>query len=955
MAWILVSLRRLAGELTGALALSGLVFLSVLLLGVGPRLLDRVAGDALQSEVANTAPADRGIQVSQVRRLGTGSATGGNATLLATLADAEARGATLEDSFAPPIPSLVADRELVVETPSWQVLTSLRVTSLLTLRIQTGALDRVHLATGTLPGAGVSVMADPRPGLPPDTQLFVYDAIMSTAAATEMGVTAGMTLAMEPDRLDSLNTTLIHGAAVHVVGTYDISDPGDPFWLDDAAVWTWATVPVSPNEDYARTTVLLAPEVYPQLVSNMLGQGTPLRYTWRYYTDPARFQSTDVAGLATSLRQLESEFPASAAATGATVVHSGLLLVMERYLAEWRSADAVLLVAGVAAAAIGAVTLIIVVVMASNRRRRIAALARSRGASGRQIAASTGVEGVLLSLPPALAAAAVAIVVVPRGSNVPTLSIALGVTAITTAVLMAVVARLSAAPPGEGRRPALARGITPRRLVLEGVVVGLALGGAVLLRDRGVTGGGSTASLSGADPLIVTVPALIGLAAGIVAMRLYPLPTTVLARLAAMRRDLVPVLAIRRATRGSTGPAVLLTLLATATVGAFASATLLHLQRAADVVAWHDVGAAIQLSRAGALPASLDPAALSGVQAAATSSSRTVTLGNGELRQMVALESAAYEAVVAGTPIDPALPASMLGGPGGTSAGASPGAGSATAGPGGTSGGVAPSPGVAAALSEGLPAVASPSPPGATSPISVGDHLQLQIGQESIAVVVAELRPTFPAVPVGQAFVVVSRDQLAATHPYDVLPPTAAFLRADPAVAPTLRASLGVADVTVLSEVEVAAAIRDAPAVTAVSVGVASAALVALVSAALAVALALALAGASHRLELAYLRSIGVSSRQGVALVLFEYVPTVVIAFVAGVLVGWACFLFLLPGLGLDALVGSPLEVPLQVEPAHLALLLAALAGIVGLGWAVGSLGQSGADPATALRLGVDA
>ena len=97
----------------------------------------------------------------------------------------------------------------------------------------------------------------------------------------------------------------------------------------------------------------------------------------------------------------------------------------------------------------------------------------------------------------------------------------------------------------------------------------LALVGAFLLRERGIRGTSSASALTGADPFIAVVPALVGIAAGIVAVRLLPIPMLLLSRLAAIRRDLVPVLALRRVTRGGTSGPVLVVLMATATIGAF--------------------------------------------------------------------------------------------------------------------------------------------------------------------------------------------------------------------------------------------------------------------------------------------------------------------------------------------------------------------------------------------------
>ena len=143
----------------------------------------------------------------------------------------------------------------------------------------------------------------------------------------------------------------------------------------------------------------------------------------------------------------------------------------------------------------------------------------------------------------------------------------------------------------------------------------LAAGGAYLLRERGVRGTSSTGTLAAADPLIAAVPALAGIAAGLTAIRLVPLPLRVLSRIAARSRGLVPLLALRRAIHGGTTAAVLVVLLATASIGAFSSAALVHLERASTAASWHEVGAPIRVtSQVGALPVGFDPSTLPGVR-----------------------------------------------------------------------------------------------------------------------------------------------------------------------------------------------------------------------------------------------------------------------------------------------------------------------------------------------------
>ena len=138
-------------------------------------------------------------------------------------------------------------------------------------------------------------------------------------------------------------------------------------------------------------------------------------------------------------------------------------------------------------------------------------------------------------------------------------------------------------------------------------------------------------------------------------------PTRLFAAAAALRRDLVPVLAIRRATRGKGAGQVLLILMATAAIGTFAATILVSIDRSAEVVAWHDVGAPYRLATGSAgLPAALDTAHLPGVEAAASASQGTITLGSAQPSVLLAIDMQPYAAVVAGTPAVPDIPPQLL-------------------------------------------------------------------------------------------------------------------------------------------------------------------------------------------------------------------------------------------------------------------------------------------------------
>jgi predicted lysophospholipase L1 biosynthesis ABC-type transport system permease subunit len=241
-------------------------------------------------------------------------------------------------------------------------------------------------------------------------------------------------------------------------------------------------------------------------------------------------------------------------------------------------------------------------------------------------------------------------------------------------------------------------------------------------------------------------------------------------------------------------------------------------------------------------------------------------------------------------------------------------------------------------------------------PLIVGAELELTVEGRELALRVVQIRPTFPSLPAGSPFMVVSLDHLVATMPTLAAAPTSILLRAPEASVAALREALADETVGVRldSRAERAAELRAAPVVGAVTVGVAIAAVVALVYAGLAVAASMTLSAAARAGEVALLRTLGLSTRGSFALVAVEHGPTVVVAVVAGTLLGLGLFAVLRPGLGLGTVVGSPLDIPLAVDPGQLLMLLVAIVAIVAVSIGLAGALQRSVVPVDALRRGIE-
>jgi hypothetical protein len=310
-----------------------------------------------------------------------------------------------------------------------------------------------------------------------------------------------------------------------------------------------------------------------------------------------------------------------------------------------------------------------------------------------------------------------------------------------------------------------------------------------------------------------------------------------------------------------------------------------------------------------------------------TSSARAawteVRIGFRNLRiQFLSVDAAAYEGMVRGTPADPALPPEML-------------------------------------VSDPRPVVPillSSSALSRLDDVKIGGEFELVVNGLSYRAMAVAARDTFPTLPADALFGIASRQQLKAIHPEAQLIATTMFLDAPETAGPAIRDAVATVapGATVQGRAEVGRAFIDSPVTVAIEVGITLAAVVAALYAALAVTAALALAGDARAVEVAHLRALGLSPRGALGLVIVEHGPTVAIAFVAGIALGLGLFVLLEPGLGLDALVGSRVDVPLTADPRQLAIILASVLAITIVGIGLAAWIQRRATPVAALRRGFE-
>jgi len=878
--WLRVWSRGLRSEPGRSLGVAALVLITVLIAASVPRLLGRASDTALHEEIAAAAAPSRNLELVQYGRIKVGDSD--------PLGAVEAAGTALEARYPEPIPSLVASQGLVVDTPLFHPSSGTGLDAVVDLRIQQDVTGHIRLVAGRLPTGATRTIDDPTPGASKDSKLTVLEVATSSETAAKLGVSVGGQLVMGGEKSDPLAANRGVRLAVDLVGTYDVIDPDEPFWINDQSVDRTYTYALQEFVEYVGATFLLDPAAYPALLGATESSGLPLGYHWRSYVSPAAIQSTQIDALSDALRRAETIYPPSTPVLSANGGFSGpqhmspaslqtdLLQLLALHSARWQSGATILTILWTGAGLVVLASLALVAEVIARRRRIALAIVTRRGASAGQLGAAVLGEALVLVLPAAIAGTILAIVLEPGSDLAPTLVVA-GVVALGAIVLIALATRRNRGDGSADRARRTSRAGSGR-LVAEALIVTLAIVGAVLLRGRSSASTGTPvtaghlAAPAGADPFLAAAPALVGLAAGVIAVRLLPFVLGGLARLLARRRGVVGVLGLRRAAREGSVAAVLVVALTATTVGAFASGLLDQIDAGATSAAWQAIGADVQVTSSSANLATLAARRLPGVEAEAVVGSLTVALSNGASRTLVAVDPAAVNAVAAGTPADPAFPAAML-----------------------------------APASGPIPAIVSSATvgPGGTTAITVGQLFSVRIGSQPVQLQAVAVRDGYPSLPAGTPFVVVSSRQLGAISADDVPPPTAVLLRGPTLTVAGLQAS--VADLlgtTVTSEAATEAGLHGAPAVTAVTIGILTGAIAVFAYGLLTIVLAIALDTASRRRETARLQILGLSTRQALSLVLVEFAPAVVVGVLAGLGLGVALIEFVGPGLGLPTVLG---------------------------------------------------
>jgi putative ABC transport system permease protein len=912
-----------------------LVLFTASLAAAAPRAFTRTADAGLRHEVREASVIERNLQLGRITRVGS------PADRAMTPVD-EVAG-EVRAALPPGVLDVISGDSVVAKSIVYSVVgRDPARPGYVTLHFQDRIDDEVRLAEGRMP-TGATTRA-PAPDLPPasvpipeDRVALVFEAAISTRAAEELGASVGDRLDLIPDRDDTLVGDAgwqPEAAAVDIVGLYEVVDPAGDVWVGDRSLHEPTLIPVGINVVLIYASALLSPDAYPAV----LELSYPMRYAFRFTVDPERFDAGRLDPLATELRRMEASYASFATQDDPTrtTLQTGLLDLLDAFRAERRTTEAVLTTAALGPAAVATAAAAVLALLAMRRRRTALTLVRARGGSALQLIGSHVLEGLLLTASPAALGAWLAVTLVESGPTPLAWVAAASVAVATTIVLVAAATPTALRSLRElGREGPAPIGAGARRLAFEGLAIGLAIGGVFLLRERGLAGGSAAGELAGVDPLLAAVPALIGLAVGIVTVRVAPYPIRVAGWLAASGRGLVTALGLRRAERqAGTGQLPLVVVLLTVAIGTFSSTMLATIDRGQVVESWQSVGAAFRISADAGRLEELDLTGLPAVAAVAGAHEVDASIGlsGGGRARLIAIDAPEYGEVTAGTPAETTWPDAF------TDAGEVDGERPGT-------------------TDNSIPAIVSRGlARSSTASFRVGDTFELSFAARFATFRVVELRDTVPTRSAGDAFVVVPRERLRAALVDRQLPSTSLFVRASDGAASELRELIGDTQgaVTLDARAERLAALRARPLVGAVVVGFLAALAVSVAYAALAVIVSMLLSGSARARETAHLRTMGIGRGQVTWMTVVEHAPPVLVAMAAGLGLGVAVAWVVLPGLGLSAFTGSAADPVLTVDARNLVLLAVALLAIVATGVLLAAWSQRRADPATAVREGIE-
>ncbi|CAG7654236.1 Putative ABC transport system permease protein [Actinacidiphila bryophytorum] len=538
------------------------VALLALVTAAGPPLLDRWAADALRSRLAVAQQNDAEIRHTLTMK-GNEALSAGDPSGSTLAHDLRGTGEELLTAAEPPLKAMLVHGSTRVEVPQLAAVTAAGP-------LQLGLL----YADDAPPGSAYTQGSMPGPA----TATSPIPVGFSIAARDVLHLRVGQRFHLWPDVGGNDTDAVVTGFFAPPTGA------AARLWHEEALL----ARPIRTEGRWRAQAVVDAASI-DALLQGSRGQDPRVTVQWRDSIRMTPGQATRMATPA-GLRTLRDEADSFASAVAdvycpaaedymATPCSVGFFAttplttdddVPDMLVAFARARDQARTLESFALAgliAVGLATVVVTARLAVHRRAAAQALQRARGASATDLALVRLLQTAPAALLGAVLGTGAAVLFAPaggtgHGSLLPALVVA-AVAWLTLPLLTLAAARDRS---GSESRPAAVR-----RLAVEGMVLLLAVAGVLMVRAHGAGAGGQ-------DVRLAVVPALLGAAAVVLLVRLYPLPLRLVSRAARGRRGTVPLIAFSRAAREAPGHAlallVLVMTLSTAVFGGLVSRTV---------------------------------------------------------------------------------------------------------------------------------------------------------------------------------------------------------------------------------------------------------------------------------------------------------------------------------------------------------------------------------------------
>ncbi|MGF1429353.1 hypothetical protein [Kitasatospora sp. LaBMicrA B282] len=565
---------RLRAGRAGALLLAVLVCGTAFLAAALPRTLDRDADRATTELLTSATPQARSLTAS-VPAVRVGRTPSDPPLTSYGTADSERVAATVEAELGPPLAAAPADNAYGTRTTHPRFLTdpglpmpggALPAMNLIDLA---GQDSRIHLVAGRLPQsahvppAGVSGPGLPPPGAAPDPGFVgpdTFEVALAEPTAELLHVGVGSVLhtglVQVPGTAGPPTGHRGEGAEAVVVGVFTADDPA-------AAAWSATPCVTGPCEEFTGE-----PPVPYWQVDALVGSGEQPALSnwgldelfWQLPIDPHHLHAYQIGAAQRLLASVldgprAAQLPAAAGLPGLRLDSALPTLLAE--VQQQRTAAAPLSAVGpLGAGTVALVVLLLAAGLAVDRRQAELVLLRARGGSLPGIGGRLLAETAVAVLPATALGTGLALLLpAPRWTTALLLGGLTGLLALLALPLWAVAVLRAGGLGHRRRRPAANAARRTRRvdrlggtgrLVAEALALVLAAAAVLAVRRRGVAAPGSSVDL-----LLSAAPVLLAVAGAVLLARLRPLLLAPWVRWAARRPGALGFLGLARATRGT--------------------------------------------------------------------------------------------------------------------------------------------------------------------------------------------------------------------------------------------------------------------------------------------------------------------------------------------------------------------------------------------------------------------